>query len=152
MKIQNLFRWIAILPASLIAAVLGCLLLMVMVLIGDLFSGEIWIYLKNPEIITLDHFFLSFILFAAFGYIFVTAGVAVSPAHKRAVAFVLFTILTIAFGFLIIFSSLFTHFSESWRLIINCLISIVAAGVCSFAIEENNESERKDLERTGLNR
>lgn len=136
MNLKDIFRWIAVLPAAVIASILCYTLLMIMVLIGDLFSGKLRLYLEHPEILSLDHIFLSFILSAILGYVFVFVGVATSPRYKRIVAFVLFALIAILFGFLIIFSLLITSFADSWGLLVSSVICIIAAGACAFSTEE----------------
>lgn len=137
MNITSLLRWVAVLPASLIAAVLSWIILLILVLIGDLFSGSLWLYIRHPEIIYFDHFFLSFMLSATFGYIFVSAGAATSPRYKRIVAFVLFAIIAIVFGFFMVL--LFaTNFAESWRLIVNSTVCVIASGFSAY-FTENEE-------------
>ena len=140
MNIKDVLRWAAILPVAAIAPTLCCILRMALVLIGDLLSGEFWLYLSHPQIIPLEHFFLSFMLFAVFGYVFVYAGASISPRYKRIVAFVLFAIVAILFGFIIIFSLLVADFADTWRMLINSIICIIAAGACSFSFEEHDDT------------
>ena len=134
---KDLLRWIAVLPTSAVAATLSFLLLMVIILIGDFLSGDLWIYLKYPQIFSVEHFFMSFILSAVFGYIFVYAGFTMSPKYKRATAFVLFAIIAAVVGFLMILTFITSHFTDSWRFLISSLICIIAAGVSAFSAEEN---------------
>lgn len=138
MDIARLLRWVAILPVSLITATLCCIALLIIVLIGDLFSGQLWLYLKHPEIIPLDHFFLSFALWAAFGWTFVRTGTEIAPLYKRIIAFVLFAIVAIVFGFLMIFSLITTNISDSWRILADSTACIIASGVTAFLAEETD--------------
>lgn len=138
MNIKDLFRWIAVLPASAVAATMSIVLLVIITLIGDLLSGDLSLYLEHPEIFSYDHFFMSFIIFAAFGYVFVYTGAAISPKYKRIVAFVLFAIIAVTVGFFMVLAFILLHLADSWRFLVGSIICILAAGFTAFSVEKDN--------------
>lgn len=131
--IVSVLRWIAVLPAAVIGSVIISLLICLCMLLGDVFSCDIFIYIRHPEIFSIDHFFTSFILSLALGYSFVSIGTSVSPNNKRVVAFVLFGLLTMVFGTIVIISII--NFTTFWRMTINSLCVIVASGVAAFTAD-----------------
>lgn len=135
--IKNSLRWIAVLPASIAGAVVGCLVLIALILIGDLLSGNLWMYIHYPKAFSIDHFFTSFLVSASLGGLFVYLGTAVAPAYKRAVAFALFGVLVIVCGFLLVFTLLYIGFADSWRFVVNLTICIIASGATAFNIDED---------------
>ena len=130
-------RWIAVLPAAILVPLIVCLLLAVLALIGDFLSGDLRTYLQHPEILPIEHLFMSFIIAGIFGYLFTVAGAKCAPNYQKIVAFVLFAIIAIIVGFFLIFSLLITDISESWRFVINCIVCILSAGAGAFFFEED---------------
>lgn len=131
-----ILRWLGVLPAALIAPIVGCFVICILLLIGDFLSGHFWLYMRHPEILPIEHFFTSFVVFGAFGGLFVSAGAIVAPSHNRIVAFALFAVIAICFGFLLILTLLMSDFSHSWRMLINILVCIFAAAGTAFSIED----------------
>lgn len=105
-------------------------------LFGELMSGDLWLYMEHPEIIALDHFFTSFIIAAIIGYGFVYSGAICAPSHRKGVAFVLFGVLSVVFGFMLIDSLVFGNFAETWKFDVGCVISIASAGAAAFNADE----------------
>lgn len=135
----NIIRWIAVLPTAVVSPVIVCTLVLAMCFIGDVISGEFWMYLRHPEIISIDHFLISFVIWGIFGYFFVISGSKMAPTYRKAIAFILFGIATIAFGFIGLFSAIALKFSDSWRLIVCSILCIITAGVAAFTTEDANQ-------------
>lgn len=110
-------------------------MLLILLLFGELFSGDLWIYLHNPNMISIEHFFTSFIIFGVFGAIFVYVGALTAPRHHKAVAMSLFGLIAIVFGFLTV-TLLLIHPDGSWRMILNFIICIAASGITAFLTED----------------
>lgn len=144
----EIIRWLGILPAAIIAPIITCIIFISMFLIGDLLSGELWMYFTHPEIFFLNHFFTSFAVFAIFGYTAVYAGTAMAPRYKRVVAFSLFGILAIIFGFISIISLLLTNIGDSWRIVANSIICIITAGIVAFNTENMDDSRFQECNKT----
>lgn len=60
-----------------------------------------------------------------------------APTYRKAIAFILFGIATIAFGFIGLFSAIALKFSDSWRLIVCSILCIITAGVAAFTAKES---------------
>lgn len=125
-------RWIAILPVALIVPIVFAIISVLLMLFGEVMSGDLWLYMEHPEIFAFNHFFASFIIAAIIGYGFVSSGAICAPSHRKGVAFVLFGVLSVVFGFMLITSLIFGRMAETWRFDIGCLISIVSAGAAAF--------------------
>lgn len=138
---KNVLRWIAVLPAAIIASSIGCIALMILMLFGDFLSGDLWLHFRHPQIISASHFFTSFVIFAVFGYLFVYAGTATAPQYKKETAFVLFGVIAIVLGVLLIVCLFFSKITESWRMIVNAIICIATAGVTALNTEEEYQSD-----------
>lgn len=134
----NILRWCGIIPAAVIVPIVGCIIAMAFLLIGELLSGDLLFYIHNPKLLTVDHFFTSFGLSALFGLLTITGGTKVAPTHKRIVAFSLFGIVAVVFGSIFIMALIFLGFADAWRFIINCLILIIASGITAFNISEED--------------
>lgn len=132
----QILRWIGVLPITVIAPLIVCVIVIFGLLFGDLLSGDLWIYFKHPEMLYADHFFTSFVISAVFGYIAVAAGAMMAPSYKRAVAFSLFGIIAMVFGFVAIISLLSSELSDSWRMIVNSLICIITSGIAAFTADD----------------
>ena len=130
----NFLRWCGIIPGAVIVPIVGCTIFVALWLIGDLFSGELWLYIEHPEILPVDHLFTSFGIAALFGALTIIGGTKVAPTHKRIVAFSLFGIVAIVFGSLLIMTLIFIGFADAWRFIINLVIIILAYGFKAFII------------------
>lgn len=140
-NIINFLRWVGVLPAAFIAPVIGCILCIAVLLLGDLMTGDIWWQLQHPEIFSVEHFFTSFVVFGIFGALAVFAGASMAPKYRKAVSFVLFAIIAVVFGFIAILMLLLNNFAEVWRPILNCIVCIAAAGITAF----NSESIYDDI-------
>lgn len=132
LKLKDLLRWISVFPCAVGASVIGCLILMKLIFIGDFLSGELWLHLQHPEILMTSHFFTSFIIAGLFGCVFVYVGSICAPRYKKAVAFILFGLIAIIFGFLLGLCLFLNDFVDSWRFIANVIICIIASGITAF--------------------
>lgn len=134
----NCLRWLAVLPAAIVAPIIISCVLIILLLIGDALSGNLWIYLRNPDMMLFDHFFTSFIISGVVGYVFIAAGAFAAPKFKIGVAFTLFGIISILLGFVLIASLIMLNFGDSWRFIINVIILLSTAGFAAFATGEDD--------------
>lgn len=132
-----ILRWIGVLPAAILIPTVGCILVIAMMLIGELFSGELLTYLRYPEVFAVDHYFTSFVISILFGYSFVSAGVTMAPQYKKAVAFILFGIIAITLGFLLVASVMLAGFVNIWKFALSLLLCIGASGVTAFTTDED---------------
>lgn len=129
MNIKELLYWIAFLPCAIIGSVLAAVLVGLLCLIGDIFDGSFWIYIKNPEIFYLEHFFTPFITTAVLCGMFVFIGSSIVPKFKRQIGYALSIIVAIIFGILAFFGVL-TH---EWKIFAQSLLGIVVAAVVSYS-------------------
>lgn len=132
-----ILRWIGVLPAAILTPTVVCILGIAMMLVGELFSGELLTYLRYPEVFAVDHYFTSFVISIFFGYSFVYAGVAMAPQYKKAVAFILFGIIAITLGFLLVASVMLAGFANIWKFALSLLLCIGASGVTAFTTDED---------------
>lgn len=138
MNIKKLSRCLAVLPGAVFVSSLCSILYLIVVLLGDLFSGSLFLYIKDPDLLAYDHFFVSFILFAIIGYSFVKSGAKIAPCYKRVTALLLFAIIAIISCFLI-FGIIFSgQLAGLWRLVINLVICIASSGFAAFAQDDND--------------
>ena len=100
-------RWVAFLPAALLAAWVAWLLVM---LGNRLTMGMQGI---NPDSF-LSRTFIEFISHAAMGAAFVYAGAKVAPAHHRIVAYVLAGLGLVAAGFLLFPAFMVANYWAIW--------------------------------------
>lgn len=100
-------RWVAFLPAALLAAWVAWLLVM---LGNRLTMGMQGI---NPDSF-LSRAFIEFISHAAMGAAFVYAGAKVAPAHHRIVAYVLAGLGLVAAGFLLFPAFMVANYWAIW--------------------------------------
>ena len=56
-KLTEVIRWVGLIPVVFIAPILGCIILLIFMLIGDFFSGELWLYLRYPDTFIANHYF-----------------------------------------------------------------------------------------------
>lgn len=133
----EVLRWIGVLPASIIVSVFGCFIFLFLMLLGEIFSGDLLIYIRHPEAFVFDHYFTSFVISVIFGYLMVVSSSIVAPRHKKVVAFSLFGLVAVFFGFILLFALLIIGISDSWRLIVNSVLCIVSAGVAAFSIGQS---------------
>ncbi|MDD5855288.1 MAG: hypothetical protein PUC90_02980 [Prevotella sp.] len=131
----KILRWLGVLPAAILAPVVGCTLFMIFTLIGDLFSGDLANYVNSPELFTAEHFFVSFINFAIFGSLFVYAGYMMAPVYKKVVAYILCGIITLIAASLLIVILITIDLATSWRFVINLIICILSATITTLNIK-----------------
>ena len=141
-KLNEVIRWVGLIPVVFIAPILGCIILLIFMLIGDFFSGELWLYLRYPDTFIANHYFTSFIVFVLFGHLFIITGTSIAPRGKVIVAFLLFGVITLSLGFILIATLLFTKFSDSWRLTTNLIVCIISSGITAFNVVNNLHQKR----------
>lgn len=129
----QILRWAGVLPAAIIAPSLACLLFTVVILIGDVLSGDLWMFFEAPLLFQLEHIPTTLICYGIYGYLMITVGIAVAPSHKKIVALSLFAINAILHGFFIIMSLIFLKFSECWIAVIGSVICIISAGIATYS-------------------
>ena len=127
-KAGQTLRWLGVLPCSILGAATLGLLVLAICLIGDLLDGSFWIYLKEPQIISVEHFFTPFIISAVIGGSFVYIGTNAAPAYKKAVSYVLALLIACIFGFTGIIA-LLTH---QWQGVVQSIVAIASSGAVSF--------------------
>lgn len=135
MNIKEILRWIGILPCALIGSILATSLVIIMCLIGDIFDGSLWTYLKHPEIFYFEHFFTPFITTAVFSGTFVYLGVRTAPKSKRLIAYALSIIIIIFLG-IVSFIAILSH---EWKLLIQCVVGVIVAGIVAYNSTSNED-------------
>ena len=101
--IKITLRWIAVIPASVVAS----LLVYALIRLGDALFAMLW------HLYGYQDFFLDAIAHGAFGFTFVFAGAYVAPKFKSKVAIVLGVIAVLFIAFLALFSA--TTFDVFWK-------------------------------------
>jgi len=101
--IKITLRWIAVIPASVVAS----LLVYALIRLGDALFTMTW------HLYGYQDFFLDAIAHGAFGFTFVFAGAYVAPKFKSKVAIVLGVIAVLFIAFLALFSA--TTFDVLWK-------------------------------------
>lgn len=124
----TILRWIGVLPGALIGSLILAVLVCVMCLIGDILDGSFWLYLKHPEVISIEHFFTPFIVAAVFCGTFVHIGANIAPDFKKQIAFALSILLIIPFGLL----AFFAVSLHEWKLLAQFVLGIVVAAIVAY--------------------
>lgn len=134
-KIIDTLRWFAVLPSSLLSAILAMIAIGVMQLIANFMAYGFRIFstdfipngfgiLYQDDVgwgcIEIGQFLFTYI---AFGYVFLAAGVYVAPSYKKATAITLLVVMTVLLTLL----SAFSLMGHSYQVPIGSLIAIGTA-------------------------
>lgn len=128
MKTKEILRWLSVLPCALLGSIFTAVLVAFMCLIGDIFDGSFWLYIKHPEFFYYEHFFTPFITTAVLSGTFVYFGGSVAPNFKRQIAFALSIVVIILLGVFAVFAVL----SHEWKILFQSIIGIVVAAVVAY--------------------
>lgn len=126
-KTKTILRWIAVPFASIIAYILGCLLL------------GLWIWFNSPS--DLENNISITFLFrdAAAAAMFVFAGTFTAPSHRKTVSIILAT-TSVCFSAFLAFLSIITPINSSLEFWLSIIASIIGAISASAFIhsQDNN--------------
>lgn len=127
-NIKQILRWIGLLPCAIIGATLVDILVVTFCLLGDVFDGSFWLYLKHPDIIYLEHFFTPFIITAVFCGTFIYIGGYIAPKFKKLTIFILSILIIIP----LVIMGFIAVIAHEWKFMTQCLFGVIVSAAIAY--------------------